>query len=119
MHVSALVVLRHAHPIARLHFHKVVRAGQQQRILPCPQARRHRGQRQRVAAVGDRRRPLRVFVSSAAVLHFLRTRSRLVAARAAAHRLHWSCHNPWSWSFPSTVQANVSPVDGFTASVPR
>src|SRR5580700_650435 len=58
-----------------------------------------------------------LFVSSAVVFH---CRPNVIVPEAHRPLLtaHWSCHRPWSWLFSSTVQAKVSPVLGFTASVP-
>src|SRR5579863_1730211 len=62
--------------------------------------------------------PSDVSDSSAAVLHCCE-KLTLCAKHEPFFSPHWSCHNPWSWFFASTVHAKVSPVCGFTASVPR
>ncbi len=62
--------------------------------------------------------PWVVLVSSAAVLH-CRAKAMFWLPQTPPLTWHWSCHSPWSWLFTSTVQAKVSPVNGFTASVPR
>src|ERR1700758_2502376 len=62
--------------------------------------------------------PSQLEVSSSEVSHrFANAMAELVQAFPLA--AHASCHRPWSWSSRSTVQANVSPVSGFTARVPR
>src|SRR5580704_7919135 len=62
--------------------------------------------------------PSGVRISSADVSHrFAKAMAELVQAFPLA--AHASCHRPWSWSSRSTVQANVSPVSGLTARVPR
>ena len=62
--------------------------------------------------------PSALLVSSAEVLHCL-LKATTWLVQPPPLNAHWSCHNPWSWLFKSTVQAKVSPVKGLTASVPR
>jgi len=57
-------------------------------------------------------------VSRAAVLNCW-ANSMVWLPQTPALAPHWSSHSPWSWLYPSTVQAKVSPVIGFTARVPR
>src|SRR6266700_6716264 len=62
--------------------------------------------------------PSQVSVSRADVFHCF-PKAMVWLAQAFPLAAHTSCQMPWSWSATSTVHANVSPVSGFKASVPR
>src|SRR5271157_727833 len=114
MQVLALVVLRHTQPMARLHFHRSL-APASSTVSCCDGTAASARLYSPLAMVAA---PSEVFVSSAAVLHCW-ANVMLGLAHAPPLTAHWSCHSPWSWLSISTVQAKVSPVCGFTASVPR
>ena len=118
MQVVELVVLRHAQPMARLHFHRSFAPASSSVSCPAPRPAapppapgcscRWRWSPPLAACWSPAPPCSSVVRMSWSGCRKSRRSSRTDPARA-----------PGPGCFASTVQANVSPVEGFTASVPR